>query len=137
MNNLIVGYGYCGYYLAHALLRKGHAVTVCSRTKPEPSFYYPGIDHYYIDVAVKDQKTFEHKKYDVVYYLIPPPRQGKKDLTLSAFLANTRFKTSAIVYFGSTGLYGNHNGQWVTETSDLHLETDRQYRRLDAEQQLR
>ncbi|CAN0383076.1 unnamed protein product [Discosporangium mesarthrocarpum] len=37
-------------------------------------------------------------------------------------------------YFSTTGVYGNRDGGWVDETSDLRPGSDRSQRRVDAEQ---
>ncbi len=131
MHHLILGYGYCGYYLAQELLNLGEKVTVVSRHS-DSRYVLPGLTH-----VVHDLNTpFSWNIPDtVVYYLIPPPSDGEHDLTLQNLLQHNAIQAQKIVYFGSSGVYGNHQGKWVTEDSHCHVDTARQKRRLCAESQ--
>jgi len=44
---------------------------------------------------------------------------------------------SNIVYWGSSGVYGDHKGGWVDEDSTCNVDFDIQRRRLDAEYQIK
>jgi nucleoside-diphosphate-sugar epimerase len=76
---------------------------------------------------------------DAVLYLAPPPASGHTDPRLRAVLAALSRRTlpSRVVYASTTGVYGDCQGQWVTETRALNATTDRARRRVDAESQLR
>jgi len=76
---------------------------------------------------------------DAVLYLAPPPATGHTDPRLRAVLAALSRRTlpSRVVYASTTGVYGDCQGQWVTETRALNATTDRARRRVDAESHLR
>lgn len=73
-----------------------------------------------------------------VFYFAPPPPAGLQDLRIRAFLATLRGKVSVrrIVYISTSAVYGDCQGNWITETQPLKPATPRGQRRLDAEQQL-
>lgn len=129
MINVIVGYGYCGYYLAKNLLTLKQQVLAICRSSKE---MYALDDLNLIPCDVSRTISIP-EKIDTLYYLIPPPSHGVDDTLLSAFLNNNHFHAKRIVYFGSSGVYGNHLAQEVTENSVCHIKTDRQKRRLSAE----
>lgn len=131
MHHLLIGYGYCGYYLAKFLLSKQQVVTVLSRHLA-PNLAQPGLKHLSHDIS---QPLHWTKPNTIVYYLIPPPREGEKDSLLQQFLATSHLTIAKVVYFGSSAVYGDHQGAWVDENSTYHIDNTRQLRRLDAEQQ--
>lgn len=49
----------------------------------------------------------------------------------------TRSAPQQLVYVSTTGVYGNHAGAWVTESSPKQPRSARAWRRVDAERQLR
>ena len=76
---------------------------------------------------------------DAVLYLAPPPASGHTDPRLRAVLTALSRRTlpSRVVYASTTGVYGDCQGQRVTETRALNATTDRARRRVDAESHLR
>ena len=87
--------------------------------------------------------------HDVLHFA-PPPAQGSRDTRtthLIAALARVRRQRQRhdgaaslpqhIVYISTTGVYGDHDGGVVSETSRVRPATDRARRRVDAETQLR
>lgn len=131
MHHLILGYGYCGYYLAQQLLRHGATVTTVSR-HVAPEMQLAGVTHIHHDLS----QPFEWLDSDsIIYYLIPPQATGDHDLMLKQLLDNSRIKCRKVIYFGSSGVYGQHQGAWVNEHSPCIITNERQKRRLDAEQQ--
>lgn len=131
MKHLILGYGYCGYYLARELLKQKQSVTAIARTRKE-AFDWPGL-------ALIEQDIHQSINLDlsdtVLYYLIPPQAEGQQDVLLRTFLSHLHSKPAKVIYFGSSAVYGDHQGRWVDEQSPCHIKFDRQRRRLDAEQQ--
>lgn len=130
MHHLIIGFGYCGYYLARHLTKNGQTVTVLSR-HVDPLFALKGLKHVCHDIQ---QPLIWDTPNTIVYYLIPPIG-NEADEGLKHFLAQSRLNASKIIYFGSSGVYGNHQGAWVDEFSSCHTDGLRQQRRLDAEKQ--
>jgi len=72
-----------------------------------------------------------------LYYTVPPQKNGVQDqrsrALLSAFEA-TQTMPKKVVLISTTGVYGDCQGEWVTEQSPTEPETDRGKRRLDSEQ---
>ena len=134
---LIIGYGYCGQYLAQELVDRQIKVTAWSRTPPS---HHLAITHQAIDL---DQLThhakqaLDKKPYHqaTVYYLAPPPNHGQHDTRLQAVLP---YLTHAahIIYISSSGVYGLQAGDVVNENTKPKPDSARAQRRLDAEQQL-
>ncbi|CEG58473.1 SDR family oxidoreductase [Legionella fallonii] len=131
MHHLILGYGYCGYYLAQELLKDGQRVTAVSRHL-SPQLQLPQLVHFSHDLSQPFQWT---ENNTVIYYLIPPPPHGEKDSFLEQFLKKSTLQAQKIVYFGASSVYGNHQGAWVDEQSPSIINHSRQVRRIDAEQQ--
>ncbi|MDP3268364.1 MAG: SDR family oxidoreductase [Legionella sp.] len=131
MQHLILGYGYCGYYLAQELLHHQQKVTAVSRHLSE-EYDLTGLTHLAFDL----NKPFTWDNPDtIIYYLIPPPAKEETDDFLTHFLQQSQLKAKKIIYFGSSGVYGNHQGNWVDEGARCLINHPRQLRRLDAEQQ--
>lgn len=76
---------------------------------------------------------------DSVLHLAPPPLQGRTDPRTRALLQvlARRAPPSRFVYMSTTGVYGDCQGQWVSETRPVNPQTDRARRRVDAEQAVR
>jgi hypothetical protein len=88
------------------------------------------------------------KKYEKIhslYYLVPPQKNGEIDLRSKAFLdylkCNGFTKPSKfvrrIVLISTTGVYGDCDGESVTEETPLNPTTERSQRRADMEKQWR
>ena len=132
MKHLILGYGYCAYHLANLLTGQKQEVTALARN-PDKQACPEGLKLLKHDVT---QTPLDMDLSDtILYYFIPPPPSGKKDTYLSHFLEKLDSRPEKIIYFGSSGVYGDHHGQWVDEGSPCHVTHDRQARRLDAERQ--
>lgn len=74
-----------------------------------------------------------------VVYLAPPPSQGWTDprvMTLTQVLRRRTAPTS-VVYGSTSGVYGDCQGDWVTETRAVAPQTPRAQRRVQAEYAMR
>ncbi|MGA1288414.1 MAG: NAD-dependent epimerase/dehydratase family protein [Rubrivivax sp.] len=76
---------------------------------------------------------------DAVLHLAPPPPQGRTDPRTAALLrALARGgRTRRLVYASTTGVYGDCAGAHMDETRPVSPQTDRAWRRVDAEARLR
>ena len=87
------------------------------------------------------QATFESSAEILeIYYLVPPQISGEEDLRSQIFLHALKQNLTAnssvrIVLISTTGVYGDHAGEWVTEATPAKPQTDRAKRRLSLEQQ--
>lgn len=133
MKHLIIGYGYCGYYIAQQLINNGQQVITASRSLDE-SLALDNAQHLIVDVTAEPLSLT--MPIDVIHYLIPPQKMGQQDEVMAAWLKQNQVMPRKILYYGSSGVYGNHDGQVVDEDSECLLQSNRQYRRLDAEQQI-
>lgn len=131
MKHFILGYGYCGYYLAQELLNQKHRVWTLSRSLKE-EYILDGVTHLRGDLS---QGICLPESMSVIHYLAPPDRNSKKDELLQSFLAVSKLETNKIIYYGSSGVYGDQEGALTDEKTPCLPEFERQYRRLDAEKQ--
>ncbi len=76
---------------------------------------------------------------DSVLHLAPPPLQGRTDPRTRVLLQvlSRRAAPARFVYMSTTGVYGDCQGQWVSESRPVNPQTDRARRRVDAEQAVR
>jgi nucleoside-diphosphate-sugar epimerase len=77
------------------------------------------------------------------YYLAPPPSTGTTDPYMHNFLSalsagDRRDNLPAkIILISTTAVYGDCQGEWISEEQPVNPQTDRGLRRLDAENALR
>lgn len=76
---------------------------------------------------------------EVVVHLAPPPNSGVQDTRTRNLLSVLAQGASPqrLVYVGTSGVYGDCAGAWVSETRRTHATSLRARRRIDAERQLR
>jgi nucleoside-diphosphate-sugar epimerase len=131
ITHVLVGYGYCASKLAHKLLANQHKVLAISR---QPPLEIPkNLIHLQADIS----KIPVHlPAKSILYYFVPPQGSEIKDQTLNFFLNHLNQSPSKIIYVGSSGIYGQHHGDWVDETSSCHIQSLRQIQRQNHEQQL-
>lgn len=131
----IFGYGYVARFLCHELGKLGWKIYATSRTVEKHTSQCPKHVHLidFNDTARIHAKLSESE----VILITAPPHEEEGDPVLS------RFKPQLIAacptfrwigYLSSTGVYGDHHGQWVDETSSSLPHCARAQRRLDAEQ---
>jgi nucleoside-diphosphate-sugar epimerase len=74
-----------------------------------------------------------------VLHLAPPPGQGQHDPRTARLLAALarRSRPFSLVYGSTSGVYGDAQGEWVSETRAVTPHTDRGQRRVDAEARIR
>jgi nucleoside-diphosphate-sugar epimerase len=74
-----------------------------------------------------------------VVHLAPPPGLGRQDPRTQALLAALRRRSAvqSFVYGSTTGVYGDCQGELVTESRAVNPETLRAQRRIDAEDRVR
>ena len=71
-----------------------------------------------------------------VVYTVPPPAEGEDDPRLGRFLAALPTAPERIVYFSTSGVYGDCRGARVVETAPRRPGTPRAVRRAAAEERL-
>ena len=135
-NILIVGCGYVGQHLAAELAPEAKITGLVRSSHTARQLSLQCIDPLIRDL---DQPLSTPSiDWQQIYYFAPPPKQGQQDTRMAHFLRalDTREQKMRLVYLGTTGVYGDCNGDWVDEHQPVHPTVDRALRRLDAEQQL-
>ena len=82
----------------------------------------------------KYDKNLIHALKESDYILISIPPQGNNDVVLEQFekiLKDQKF--IKLIYLSATSVYGNHNGKWVNENSNLKGKTMLGIRRKNVE----
>ena len=74
-----------------------------------------------------------------IVHLAPPPTIGNRDPRTRNLLHALRRRTPPLrlVYGSTSGVYGDCQGEWITETRPTNAQTARGKRRVDAETQIR
>ena len=77
---------------------------------------------------------------ETVIHLAPPQNRGRLDQrtrNLTRILSQRPNQVRRLIYVSTTGVYGNHSGAHVRETMPVQPESERAWRRVDAERVLR
>jgi nucleoside-diphosphate-sugar epimerase len=77
---------------------------------------------------------------ETVIHLAPPQNMGRLDQrtrNLIRILSQRPNHVRRLIYVSTTGVYGNHFGAQVSETTPVQPESERAWRRVDAERALR
>ena len=75
-----------------------------------------------------------------VIHLAPPQNHGNRDCrtrNLLRILAQGSHAVRRLIYISTTGVYGDHKGEKVSEATPVSPQSDRAQRRVDAERVLR
>lgn len=141
LKSVILGCGDVGRRLVQALLENGHSANnIIGFVNSDASQSRAN------DLGVVAQKIDLDEPVNSLgvchqaqlYYTVAPQKQGLQDLRSRAVLESftkESIKPAKIVLISTTGVYGDCNGQWVTELSPAQPATQRGQRRQDSEQQ--
>jgi nucleoside-diphosphate-sugar epimerase len=134
LDHLIVGAGYVGRRLALRLSPGSRVHSLVSRAASATALQSEGlvVTACDLDTAVTMLTPGSRR----LYYLVPPPAQGRDDPRLARFLALTA-APHRFVYLSTTAVYGDTHGDTVDESSPTVPTTERGTRRLAAEQRVR
>ncbi|MGB5306624.1 MAG: SDR family oxidoreductase [Gammaproteobacteria bacterium] len=133
---LIAGCGYIGRRLAVVLTAQGYRVTGLVRSQASADRLQAfGVRAISADLDATEQCTGNITGHATVFYLAPPPAQGNEDTRMAAFLRSIDSGPvpRRIVYISTSAVYGDCQGEWITEAHAVKPTTARGYRRLDAE----
>lgn len=139
MRHLIVGCGDVGRRIAKELILNNvdpqtivaFVLTLDSLQKAQAL----GIKAHLLDLDGNVSEVAEFNNA-YVYYTVPPQKSGHKDLRSRCLIRELKQRgvtPQKIALISTTGVYGDHNGEWVDETSALNPSTDRAKRRFDSE----
>jgi nucleoside-diphosphate-sugar epimerase len=131
---VIFGYGYTGKFLAEKLINKGYIIYCTSRKIK--------IDEIYQHDNIKIINFFNNKLYniiqkaDAILSTIPTTNNSFIDPVLELYgkiISKQQFLWAG--YLSSTGVYGDHNGEWVNEQALCLPSNAKTKARLSVEQQ--
>jgi nucleoside-diphosphate-sugar epimerase len=140
---LIVGCGDVGLRVARELPKHLRKLALTSTPERAPALQAAGIQPLQGNL---DHAPSLHRLAGLatrILYLAPPPSDTGENWWLDprakrfALLLRRRSAPAQIVYASTTGVYGDCQGQWVTEARPLSAHTPRAHRRVDAESQMR
>lgn len=120
MEHVFFGYGYCAKFLAKLL---PNGIAISRREHPEINF----IQHDILSPGLKLPRDY------VMYYFIPPSASHDEDIILKSCLSNLPHPPQKIIYIGSSGIYGDHQGKLIDETARCNIRSSRQRSRQSAE----
>ncbi len=132
------GLGFTGSALVRVLQAKGWAVAGTCREKVHQDLWgRAGVRAYAFDGKTASREIGQAlAKVSHVLVTIPPHKEDG-DVVLRHF-RDTLARSSGLRWLGylsTTGVYGNQDGEWVDETSELKPVFDHQKRRAEAESQ--
>ncbi len=133
----IVGCGDIGKRIAGLCGKKNVAVRGLVRSvESTQHLQQVGIESVRVDLAQTDGLGSLPTTAATVFYLAPPPGEGESDPLIRRFLAaiSTHALPEKLVLLSTTAVYGDCQGEWISETRPVNPQTARGRRRLDAEQ---
>jgi len=137
---LIIGCGDIGRRVARLEQAEGSTVTGLARSEGSAQrLSSSGIKPFSGDLDVPSSLVLLPVRNSVVYYFAPPPGRGVTDPRMEAFVSALIPSNlpKRIVLISTTGVYGDCQGEWVTEARPANPQADRAKRRLAAETALR
>ena len=137
---LIIGYGDIGQRVATLCLQRGWRVNALTRqVVAARQLSAQGLIGYAGDLDHPETLSALPTADSLVFYFAPPPPYGTDEPRLRTFLSAIPLASPPrkIIYISTSGVYGDHHGAWVSETSPVNPGTDRARRRLAAENLLR
>jgi len=92
------------------------------------------------DILDLDKPGFDLRACDKadIFYTVAPQKEGVQDLRSQRVIDTLKahsIEPRKVVLISTTGVYGDCNGDWVTEETPTRPQTERGKRRLDSEQQ--
>ncbi|MEM1130092.1 MAG: SDR family oxidoreductase [Pseudomonadota bacterium] len=127
------GHGYSARALARDLLPQGWRITGTTRSAEKAA----ALEETGIDVLVLGRDDPAHALRDASHLLVSAgPSEGEGDPALVALRPTLDAVAPALKwagYLSTTGVYGDHGGGWVDETTPLTPATKRGILRVEAE----
>ncbi len=132
----IIGCGDIGQRTAKLWIARHGTVSALVRSMQPLT--HPGITLVKGDLDDANSLTHLSLQNALLFYFAPPPNHGATDPRLRNMLAviTPENQPIKIVYISTSGVYGDCQGDWVTEDTPTHPRSERGRRRLDAEMAL-
>jgi nucleoside-diphosphate-sugar epimerase len=136
VNLFIFGIGFSGIEIAKAALAQGAAVAGTTRSEAKAaSLAELGIEPFLFDGSMPVGALLKRLQ-DVSHLLVSAGPDAAGDPVLNALgtdLASKMPTLEWIGYLSTVGVYGDHNGAWVDETTQCKPVSERSIERLKAE----
>jgi nucleoside-diphosphate-sugar epimerase len=139
---LIIGCGDVGLRVATQLPAHVRKLALTSSPERAPQLQAQGIQPLIGNLDQPESLRRLGGIADRVIHLAPPPTDNKdqwwQDLRTTHLLQALRRRSlpTHLIYGSTTGVYGDCQGDWVSEDRATHAHTPRAHRRVDAEQQI-
>jgi nucleoside-diphosphate-sugar epimerase len=133
---LLFGYGYSAHTIAERLRHGGAEVTatVRSREKAGRLAQTGVVARIFSADEIDEALRADIAASEAILVSIPPEPAGDPVLAVFAEAIATASKLRWIGYLSTVGVYGDHQGAWVDETTPTAPATERSRRRAQAEQ---
>ena len=132
----IVGCGYLGLRLARRWRDLAHPVRGFA-TRPQSLKDIAAAGAEAVPLDLDGPLAHVHLTGHLLYYLVPPARDGAHDRRLERFLGEIKGPVERFIYVSTTGVYGDRAGSLVNEDTPPAPQSERAVRRLAAENALR
>lgn len=131
----IFGLGYSAQAVARAAMRAGFSVSGTTRNPQKvAALEAAGIRTYLMDASPQWNSQIEAALGEATHLLSSVPPQEGGDVVLPLITGYKPLATDHwLGYFSTTGVYGDYQGAWVDETSELRPNNARLRRRVEAE----
>jgi len=134
MHLFCFGLGYSATNLANSLLDQGWRVSgTCRTTEKFPQLKTMGITPYIFDNDLPLDNVWDMQSVTHILLSIPPSKDG--DIVLNYHLNDLQNLPNLkwIGYLSTTGVYGDHKGDWVDENTPVSPPNERSKLRVTAE----
>jgi len=135
---LICGCGYTGTRLAREMSGDHEVLGCVSSPASVDRLAAVGVRAVVADLDTAADWPIEPRwlRGALVVHMVPPPADGADDPRTARLLALLREPPARLAYLSTTGVYGDRQGDPVTETTPIQPSTARGRRRADAEAQI-
>jgi len=132
--------GFTGSALVQEVRARGWTASgTCRENAQKDAWAEAGVESYCFD-GEQGSEELENAVREASHVLVTiPPQKEAGDVVLKHFkkILTESSQLRWLGYLSTTGVYGNRDGGWVDETSELKPGFDHQRRRLEAEEQWR
>jgi nucleoside-diphosphate-sugar epimerase len=136
MKLLVFGFGYSAHYIVDRLRVTGTQVTATVRSRAKADLLtQTGITaRIFSSDRVDEALRADIAASEAILVSVPPEPTGDPVLAAFADAIATASKLRWIGYLSTVGVYGDHAGNWVDETTPATPATERSRRRAQVEQ---
>ena len=135
MNKVFIfGYGYVAHFLREKIVANGNTVLATSRDSNKFKDQFEGLTIIHPD---KVNSKLNDYKDEITHLIVSVPPNESGDIFLNQYqdillsISNLKW----IGYLSATNVYGDHNGEYVNESSSLKGNTFKGINRIKAESQ--